>query len=54
LYAYNHQVPAAEVGKVLELTEAQVERVYRDIQQKRKSTAYLHARPLLVEPVPEV
>jgi NAD+ synthase len=54
LYAYNHQVPAAEVAKVLDLTESQVERVFRDIAQKRKSTAYLHARPLLIEPVTEV
>jgi NAD+ synthase len=31
-----------------------VERVYKDIDQKRRTTAYLHARPLLVEPVPEI
>jgi NAD+ synthase len=54
LYAYNHNVPKGEVAKVLDLTEAQVDRVFRDIVQKRKSTAYLHARPLLVEPVTEV
>ena len=29
----------------------QVERVYRDIDQKRKTTAYLHLPPQLVEPV---
>ncbi len=36
------------------LTAEQVERVYRDIEQKRRTTRYLHARPLLVEPVSEV
>ena len=29
----------------------QVERVFRDIDQKRRTTRYLHTRPLLVEPV---
>ena len=32
----------------------QVERVYRDIDQKRKTTAYLHLPPQLVEPVEEI
>jgi NAD+ synthase len=36
------------------LTPEQVERVFRDIDQKRRTTQYLHARPLLVEPVSEV
>src|SRR5215471_1950690 len=54
LYAFNHGVPAAEAAGALDLTAAQVERVYRDITQKRKSTAYLHARPMLIEPVTEV
>ncbi|HEU4582158.1 MAG TPA: NAD(+) synthase [Polyangiaceae bacterium] len=54
LYAFNHGVPAAEVGSALQLTEEQVQRVFKDIAQKRKTTAYLHARPLLVEAVGEV
>ncbi len=36
------------------LTPEQVDRVYRDIDQKRKTTAYLHLQPDLVEPVAEV
>jgi hypothetical protein len=28
--------------------------VYKDIDQKRRTTRYLHTRPLLVEPVREV
>ena len=35
------------------MTAEQVERVYRDIEQKRRTTWPLHASPLLVEPVPE-
>jgi hypothetical protein len=28
--------------------------VFKDIDQKRRTTKYLHARPILVEPVPEI
>ncbi len=54
LYARNHHVPAEEAAPAVGLTPQQVERVYRDIDQKRRSTHYLHARPLLAESVPEV
>jgi NAD+ synthase len=54
LYGRNHGVPPAAVGAAIGLTEEQVERVYLDIDQKRRTTAYLHMEPLLVEPVPEV
>jgi NAD+ synthase len=48
LYAYNHQVPAAEAAPVVGITPQQVERVYRDIEAKRRVAHYLHAPPLLV------
>ena len=51
---HNHGVPPVEVGAADGLTAEQVERVYKDIDQKRRTTRYLHARPLLVEPVEEV
>ena len=54
LYGRNHGIAAGEVAAAVGLTADQVERVYRDIDQKRRTTRYLHARPLLVEPVPEV
>jgi NAD+ synthase len=54
LYAVNHGVSAADVAPVLELTPAQVERVFKDIVQKRRTTAYLHKRPLLIEAVEEI
>jgi NAD+ synthase len=54
LYAVNHGVPSAEVAVTLGLGIAQVERVFKDILQKRRTTQYLHARPLLVQPVAEI
>jgi len=54
LWAKNHGMPASEVAEQLGLTADQVQRVYRDIDQKRRTTAYLHAKPLLLEPVAEL
>jgi len=54
LWAHNHAVPVAELASALGLTEAQAGFVYTDIEAKRRATRYLHAAPVLVEPVPEV
>ncbi len=54
LWAKNNGVTPAECGKVLDLSPEQVERVYRDIEQKRRSTRPLHLKALLLEEVPEV
>ena len=54
LWAHNHQVGAAEAAPVLGLTEEQTRFVFNDIEAKRRTTHYLHARPILVEPVHEV
>ena len=54
LYAYNSGRPAAEAAAELGFTSEQVERVYRDIEQKRSTTRYLHRPPLLVEEVEAV
>lgn len=51
LYAHDHQVPARELAPVLGLTAEQVQRVYHDIEAKRRATRYLHLSPLLVEPL---
>ncbi|MBK7857953.1 MAG: NAD(+) synthase [Archangiaceae bacterium] len=51
LYAVNHNVPAAEVAPVVGITEAQVERVIKDIHAKRRATQYGHLPPILVEPI---
>jgi NAD+ synthase len=49
LWAYEHQTPSAEVAPVLGLTREQVERVYRDIEAKRRASQYLHHPPMLIE-----
>lgn len=54
LWAKNHGVPADELASTLGLTTAQAELVYRDIDAKRRATRYMHARPLLIEPVTEL
>ncbi len=48
LWAHDHGTPAGEVAAALGLAPAQVERVYRDIEAKRRATRYLHQPPLLV------
>jgi NAD+ synthase len=54
LFGKNNDVPLEEVAAATELTVEQVRRVYRDIDQKRSTTAYLHREPQLVAEVPEV
>lgn len=54
LWAKNHGRPAAELGAALGISEQQAELVYRDIDTKRRTTRYLHARPELVEPIEEL
>jgi NAD+ synthase len=46
-YAWEHQVPAAEAGREINLAEKQVERAYRDFARKIKTTAYLRSPPLM-------
>lgn len=54
LWAHNHEVPAADLARVLQVDEARANFIYADIASKRRTTRYLHARPMLVESVPEV
>ncbi len=54
LYGHNNRIPEAEVAGCLGLSPDQVGRIYRDIEQKRATTRYLHTPPLLVEEVAEV
>ena len=54
LWALNHEVPASELARVLEITAQQAEAVYEDIRTKRRTTRYLHARPMLVGEVAEL
>ena len=44
----------AEVAPVVGITEGQVEGVFQDIESKRRTTAFLHRKAVLVEDVPEI
>jgi len=46
LYGLNHGISAAEVAAVAGLTADQVQKVFKDIESKRRAARYLHARPL--------
>ena len=54
LWAHNHGVPAAELARFLHMDETQAAYIYKDIEAKRKTTRYLHARPMLIEDVREL
>ena len=54
LHGRDHDVPLPEVAALVGLDTAQVERVMRDIDQKRRSTRYLHAPPVLVEEISQI
>jgi NAD+ synthase len=47
LWAYDHGTPPEQAGAALGLSPAQVQRVYRDIEAKRRAGRYLHQAPLL-------
>jgi NAD+ synthase len=51
LWGLNHGVAAADLTEATGLTTEQVAAAWRDIESKRRATAYLHARPVLAEPV---
>lgn len=49
LYAVDNGVSAAEVAAALDLTEDQIDRVFKDIAAKRRVSQYLHASPIVIE-----
>ncbi len=54
LWCHNHNIEPATLGQYLEITEAQAGYIYKDIETKRKTTQYLHDKPILMEEVKEV
>jgi len=54
LYAHNASIAAAAVADAVGLSENDVERVFHDIEAKRRATAYLQMPPRLVQPIPEI
>ena len=51
LYGKNNGYTAAEIAPAVALDPEQVERVFRDIEGKRRVAQYLHALPVLAEAV---
>jgi NAD+ synthase len=51
LWAHEHGRDAAELARALGITEERATYVYRDIEAKRRTTRYLHLKPVLVEAV---
>jgi len=51
LYARDHGLPASALVDATGLAEADVERVFRDIDRKRVATEYLHLAPQLIHQV---
>jgi NAD+ synthase len=54
LWAHNHGVSPSELASHLNIPLTQAEFIYNDIAAKRHATRYLHAGPVLVEPVDEI
>lgn len=54
LWALNHGVDSHELATFLGIAQEQAEHVYADILAKRRTTGYLHARPVLMEDIPEI
>ncbi len=54
LWAHNQGASADAVAGMLGITEEQASFVLQDIDNKRKTTHYLHSKPYLIEPIPEL
>ena len=54
LYGRNNGIAPEALADALGITADDVKRVYDDIDQKRRTTRYLHLSPQLVAPVSEV
>lgn len=54
LFGKNNGYSPADVADSVALTPEQVQRVYDDIDTKRKTTRYLHLAPRLIEAIPEI
>jgi len=54
LWAYNKGMKASEIAGDLSMKRGQVEKIFRDIELKRRATKPLHTPPILAVPVPEI
>jgi NAD+ synthase len=53
LWAFDRRVPAGELAAVLGVDEQRAGYIYADIRNKRRTTRYLHRRPVLLGDVNE-
>jgi NAD+ synthase len=54
LWALNHGIAKEELAAALGISPERAGRVYDDIAAKRRATRYLHLKPFLLGPVPEI
>jgi NAD+ synthase len=54
LWAHNHARSPAALASALKITEERAAHLFRDIEAKRRTTRYLHAKPALIEELPEL
>ena len=54
LWAHNRKIAAAALAEFLGVDTAHAEFIYKDIEAKRATTAYMHAAPVLIEDVKEI
>jgi NAD+ synthase len=54
LYGKNNNISAETLAQALELVPKQVQRVFDDIDAKRRATRYLHLPPVLIDDIPEI
>lgn len=54
LWAKNHSYTAQQTAEAMGLTAEQIQRVFDDIDQKRRTTRYLQVKHLLIEPISEI
>lgn len=54
LWAHDHHLPASALAEALGMAEQDAAFIFADIEAKRRTTHYLHARPTLVDPVASV
>lgn len=52
LWAYDHHLPSVALADALRIGPDRAERIYRDIEAKRRAAVYLSAPPALVPPGP--
>ena len=54
LWAYNHGRSPAALANALQISDERAAHLFRDIEAKRRTTRYLHAKPALIEELPEL